>query len=303
MNRRQLLHCSAAFSAIGLSGGPFAFGKEHNTHAASDPTANTNPLTPPENGSIPVAFLISQGAVLIDFVGPWEVFREVSIPGRSSPIFSLFTVAETSTPVRASGGMQVTPDYTIATSPAPKILVIPAQSAAAPAVKDWIKKVTETTDVTMSVCNGAFVLASTGLLSGRPATAYHGSYSDLQHAFPDVDVKRGMRFVETGNIATSGGLSSGIDLAIRVVERYFGRAVAKQTAFTLEYQGEGWMHPESNAVYASMPAGTARDPICPVCGMAADRTIQSIYKGKTYYFCDNMCKSTFERSSSDFARS
>ncbi len=140
------------------------------------------------------------------------------------------------------------------------------------AFKDWIKKVTETTDVTMSDCNGAFVLASTGLLFGRPATAYHGSYSDLQHAFPDLDDKRGVRFVETGNLATSGGLSSGIDLTVRVVERYFGREVAKQTAFTLEYRGEGWMHPGSNAVYASMPVGKARDTEHTVLGMDAERS-------------------------------
>ena len=59
--------------------------------------------------------------------------------------------------------------------------------------------------------------------------------------FPDIDVKRGVRFVEGDHISTAGGLSSGIDLALRVVERYFGRDTAQATATYMEYQGKGWI--------------------------------------------------------------
>ena len=69
--------------------------------------------------------------------------------------------------------------------------------------------------------------------------------------FPDIHLKRGARFVEDGNLATAGGLSSGIDLALRVVERYFGREVAQKTAYDMEYQGQGWMNPDSNQTYAA----------------------------------------------------
>jgi transcriptional regulator GlxA family with amidase domain len=64
---------------------------------------------------------------------------------------------------------------------------------------------------------------------------------DLAKRFPDVRVERGLRFVDNGRIATAGGLTSGIDLALRVVERYFGRATAEQTAAYMEYQGKGWI--------------------------------------------------------------
>ena len=80
----------------------------------------------------------------------------------------------------------------------------------------------------------------------------------------------GARFVEDGNLATAGGLSSGIDLALRVVERYFGREVAQKTAYDLEYQGQGWMNPESNQLYATAPVSTAEHPLCAVCGMDVD---------------------------------
>ena len=95
----------------------------------------------------------------------------------------------------------------------------------------------------MSVCAGAFVLASTGLLAGKPATTHHSSYKSLAIQFPDIRVQPGARFVEFGNIATAGGLTSGIDLALHVVERYFGRKVAEDTAYLLEYQGTGWTDP------------------------------------------------------------
>ena len=71
--------------------------------------------------------------------------------------FRLYTVAETKKPIRTSGGMQIVPDYTIQNAPPPKVIVIPAQSQPSPAVLEWIRKSSKTTDVTMSVCTGAFV--------------------------------------------------------------------------------------------------------------------------------------------------
>lgn len=69
-------------------------------------------------------------------------------------------------------------------------------------------------------------------------------------AYSDVQMKRGARFVEYGNFASSGGPSSGIGLALHVVERYFGREVATATAYQMEYQGEAWKDANSNTVYA-----------------------------------------------------
>ena len=266
------------------------------------PAVIANPLKPPAQGSIPVAFLLSDGAVMIDFSGPWEVFQDVSIPGRADAAFSLYTVAATKNPIRASGGMKIVPDYTFANAPAPKILVIPAQSAPSAATKDWIRKVAKNADVVMSVCTGAFVLADTGLLSGKPATTHHSAYVRLASQFPDIQVKRGARFTESGNIATAGGLSSGIDLALRVVERYFGPQVARQTAFDMEYQGQGWMNPNSNAIYAQAFSRDENDLHCPVCRMAVDAKSapKSAYKGKNYYFCSQAHKQEFDAAPAKF---
>jgi len=100
---------------------------------------------------------------------------------------------------------------------------------------------------------------------------------------------------EGGTIATSGGLTSGMDLAMRVVERYYGRDVAKQTALSLEYQSTGWMYPQSNAQFARRPVSTAQHPFCAVCEMevASKSPLTSQYQGKTYYFCSESHKKEF----------
>lgn len=209
------------------------------------PTVAGDKLTPPAKGKIPVAFAISEGVTVIDFAGPWEVFQDVMVPDRGQEMdeqmpFQLFTVSEKIEALRGSAGLQLVPDYSFTTAPSPKIVVVPAQRGSE-ALHAWLRRVTETTDVTMSVCTGAFQLGKAGLLKGKSATTHHDFLDRFAKTFPDVDVKRGLRFVEGEKISTAGGLSSGIDLALRVVDRYFGRDVAQQTATYMEYQGKGWI--------------------------------------------------------------
>ena len=110
-------------------------------------------------------------------------------------------------------------------------------------MKAWLKKVAAdpNTDVIMSVCTGAFRLAGAGLLDGKPATTHHGYYDELAKDFPTVDVRRGLRFVRSDRrIFTAGGLTSGIDLALHVVDLYFGEPVAQATADWMEYRSAEW---------------------------------------------------------------
>jgi transcriptional regulator GlxA family with amidase domain len=297
-----LLKNAAAFGVLAAL--PFSTSKPALAAPQSSKAQDTNPdpLKPPAHGTIPVAFLISDGAVVIDFCGPWEVFQDVSVPGRMEDAFRLYTVAETTKPIRASAGLKIVPDYTIYNAPAPKVIVIPAQGKPSNAVIDWIRTSAKTADLTMSVCTGAFVLAKTGLLSGKSATTHHSAYKELALNYPDIQVKRGARFVENGNIATAGGLSSGMDLALRVVERYFGGEVAKQTAYQMEYQGQGWLNSQSNAEYAAVRVSTDSHPLCPVCEMDVDPATapKSVFKGKTYYMCSRDHKTQFDASPAKF---
>ncbi len=98
---------------------------------AEPKAAPTHALRPPATGPIDVAFLISNGATMIDFTGPWEVFQDVMLPERGSAHedqmpFHLFTVADGKEPVRVTGGMRIVPDYSVADAPAPRVIVVPA---------------------------------------------------------------------------------------------------------------------------------------------------------------------------------
>jgi transcriptional regulator GlxA family with amidase domain len=291
MNRRELLQRTTMFGLVSAFSVPRIF-----PNRAGFTPVDANPLKPPAQGRIPVAFVISEGAVIIDFCGPWEVFENVNVPDREGNPFRLYTVGPSSAPIHASSGMKIIPDYTFENAPAPKVIVIPAQNGSNDAMLNWIRKASKTTDLTMSVCTGAFVLAQTGLLGGRAATTHHGAFKTFATQFPEIRVKRGARFVEEGNLASAGGLSSGIDLALHVVERYFGRDVATQTAYQMEYQGQGWLNPDSNQVYAKAPVSTDQHPLCPVCDMEVDpkTSAKSIYAGKTYYFCMESHKAAFD---------
>jgi len=312
MNRRQLILSSTALGLSRLAtaqsttipsvGTPPGRQGEAGTPQVSSPGS---PLPVPATGSIPVAFLISDGAVVIDFCGPWEVFESARVVGRRDEAFSLYTVGETTRAITASGGMKIEPNYNFQNAPMPKVLVIPAQSGAGATALDWIRQVTNHTDLTMSVCTGAYVLARTGLLRGQSATTHHGSYADFAMQFPDVRMVRGARFVEAGNLATAGGLSSGIDLSLRVVERYFGRDVATQTAYYMEYQGVGWMDPNSNQPYRTRRTSTSAHPVCAVCDMDVDPATapRSVYREKTYYFCMPAHKVAFDKKPEQFLAS
>lgn len=122
MNRRDVLRVALATAALAATDG---------VHATSD---SSRPLEPPTNGKISVAFLISEGAQVIDFAGPWEVFQDTELPERGATTdeaapFDLFTVAETTKRIRATGGVQIIPDYDFRSAPQPKLIVVPAQSS------------------------------------------------------------------------------------------------------------------------------------------------------------------------------
>jgi transcriptional regulator GlxA family with amidase domain len=155
-------------------------------------------------------------------------------------------VSETVTPFRGSGGLMVVPDFSIAEAPQPDVIVVPHFLQPTPAsrktsgIHEWIKQAHTHAALTMSVCTGAFQLAKTGLLDGIPMTTNTLASDNFARSFPEIDLRRGPRFVEAGRIATAGGLSAGIDLGLRVVSRYFNENVAQQTANTMEYVGTGW---------------------------------------------------------------
>jgi transcriptional regulator GlxA family with amidase domain len=201
-----------------------------------------------------VAFLVSEGATLIDFAGPWEVFQDVMVDAAGKPVrdaaqlgpgstarhpFTLYTVGEKREPLRVSGGLTIVPDHTFADAPQPDVIVVGANRPSEAALA-WLRKASPQAGMTMSVCTGASLLARAGLLDGQRAATHYWFTEDFGKRWPKVEFVPGIRFAEGGRVASSAGLSAGIDLALRVVERTLGREVAQGTADFMEYQGEGW---------------------------------------------------------------
>lgn len=179
-----------------------------------------------------VGILLFEGVELLDFAGPAEVF----IVANHGNAFRVFTIAASDKPVRTMGGIRLLPDYAIAEAPPVDILVVPGgnMSNAGTATRKWIKESSEHAKVVMSVCMGAFLLADVGLLDNTEATTHRWGIEGLRRAAPACKVCEDRRVVESGKIVTTAGVTAGIDGALHLVEKFYGKKIAQWTA-------EEWM--------------------------------------------------------------
>ncbi len=180
----------------------------------------------------------------LDFVGPLETlknaaYHEAMQRGADDLAWEVFTVAATADHVATSSGMHVQPQYTFADHPAIDVLVVPGgdtrQAQNDPATLAWLRAVTANTQLTTSVCTGAFLLATIGLLDGRRATTHWSALDRLEERFPQIQVQRDTRWVDEGDIITAAGISAGIDMSLHVVDRLLGRPMAEEIAHVMEY--------------------------------------------------------------------
>ena len=238
MQRRAFL-AGAILGGVGIPTLGLGLAKAHGEDGTEADALPVRPLELPHDGVVQVAFVLGQHVNVIDTTGPWEVFQDAGAgTGGSSP-FGLFTVAETTQPVEATGGLTLVPHHDFASAPRPHVVVVPAHHPSSDE-KEWLRRAAERADVVMSVCTGAFVLGEAGLLDGRTATTHHEFFDEFESSFPSVTLVRGRRFVEDEGVATAAGLTSGIDLALRVVERYLGRPAAVATARYMEHESSRW---------------------------------------------------------------
>ena len=182
-----------------------------------------------------VAILLFDGVEIIDSMGPYEVFGAAG--------FDVYTVGAAKRPVTSAMGQTLVPRYALGEAPRADVLVVPGGGVGS-ALHDsstmaWVRTTAPGTRLTMSVCNGAFILASAGLLDGLSATTTAHNIARLREQYPRVHVVDDQRFVDNGRIITTGGLSAGIDGALHVVERLRGVGEAQQVALGEEYEWSG----------------------------------------------------------------
>ena len=189
-----------------------------------------------------VGILIFPDVELLDFAGPYEAFTAANYGGNSENWFDVFTVAEQAGELRARAGLRVTPDHTFESAPPIDILVVPGGQGTRrevnnPRLVEWIASTSGATELTTSVCTGAFLLAEAGVLAeGSQAPTHWASVERMQTTYPSVAVRQGVRFVDDGAVVSSAGVSAGIDMSLYVIERLCGRDVAAGSARLMEYE-------------------------------------------------------------------
>ncbi len=178
-----------------------------------------------------VAILVFTGCEVLDFSGPYEMFGAAGC--------DVYTVGATKDPVTTAMGLGVVPKYAFADAPRPDVLVIPGGGVGAAsrdeATLRYIREVSGRDSVTMSVCNGAFILANTGLLDGLAATTTDHNIPRLARQYPKIRVVSDRRYVDNGRIVATAGLSAGMDGALHVIARLFGTGYAEEVALGEEY--------------------------------------------------------------------
>lgn len=193
----------------------------------------------PRSGPVRVAFIVSDGTTLIDLAGPMQVFDQIQAPGVP---FQTFTVSQSRRPIKA-GSLTVVPDYTFADAPTADIVVVPAQSGDSPPYLDYLHRRAAGGSLMLSVCTGVSQFARAGLLDGLEATSHHDFIEALTNLYPKVHFLPDQPWVHSAaRIYTAGGETSGIELALHIVELYFDRGVAVKTARYMDYRGPAWQN-------------------------------------------------------------
>ncbi len=210
-----------------------------------------------------VAIVVFDGFDELDAIGPYEVFRHAANFGARVEV-ELVTLADADQ-VTASGGLRIQPHGRL--ERAPDIVLVPGggwndrapQGAWAEAERGDLPRVlTDLYDAgatIATVCTGGMVAAAAGLTNGRPATTHHTALDELRASGADVV---DARVVDDGDLVTAGGVTSGIDLALWLVEREFGRDIARTVAAEMEYSRSATVWRTASDVRALTSVTSAR---------------------------------------------
>jgi transcriptional regulator GlxA family with amidase domain len=194
--------------------------------------------------SLTVGVFVFEDVEELDVVGPWEVLGFWAAHVATAPV-RLITVGRKEGWVRCAKGLRLGVDHDLAAAPTLDVLIHPGGDGTRVLKKDsahldWLKQLHDQGVLLASVCTGSLVLAAAGLLKGRPATTHRDFAGKLAAIDDTIDVRASDRYVDDGDIVTSAGVSAGIDMAFRLVERLDSAEAAAEVR-----QGTQYDHPVS----------------------------------------------------------
>src|SRR5215211_5656074 len=185
-----------------------------------------------------IAFVLYPGLTAFDLVGPLQVISQLAV---THPEIQPVVVGERIEPMDTDAGVQMVPDKTFAEVPHPYALVVPGgtqptfKAMSNPAIRSYVRSAAETAEIVGSVCTGALILASVGLLEGRQATTHWAFYKILEQ-FGATYVRE--RWVEDGKFICSAGVSAGIDMALHLAARLTDEETSREVQYRLGYDPE-----------------------------------------------------------------
>ncbi|MFD3162530.1 DJ-1/PfpI family protein [Herpetosiphon sp. NSE202] len=183
-----------------------------------------------------IGILLFNDAEELDFIGPLEVFGMAS----NWVDLKVNTVAEQAQTVKARYGLKIQPDYGFADAPAFDVVLVPGGLGARTHARhnnlilDYLRHQRDRGWV-VSVCTGALVLSAAGLLDGQRATTHYTAF-DLLAENSQITVEREQRYIIAPPIASSAGVSAGIDLALALLETWFTPELRAQVAERIEWR-------------------------------------------------------------------
>lgn len=184
-----------------------------------------------DTAKVKVGILLFEQVQIIDFAAPYEVFGQAG--------FEVLTVSATGKAVTTAMGLKVSPDHSFTSLPKVDVILVPGGNVDAvmknQQVQNWLKSQHAQVNHLLSVCTGAQILAESGLLDGLQATTFHRQLRELAIDYPKITVLTDQRYVDSGKIITSAGLTSGIDAALYLVSKIKGLEAAKTVAMFIEY--------------------------------------------------------------------
>ena len=189
-----------------------------------------------------IAIVLFPGAEELDWAGPWEVLAGWAGAWPSDEV-QVFTVADTTDPIRCARGARVLADHTWDTAPAYDLMLWPGGPGVRAllgddAVRKRVRGAAEAGVVLTSVCTGALVLADAGVLDNRPATTYWSSFEHLAQLGTNIEPRPDDRFVDDGQVVTAAGVSAGIDMALHLVRRFSTLERAREVRRFIQYDPE-----------------------------------------------------------------
>lgn len=191
-----------------------------------------------------VGIVLFNDIEVLDFCGPFEVFSATRLneeERRTEPSpLEVSLIAEALFQITTTGGMKVMPHFSFENCPPIDILVVPGgwgtrKELNNPVMLEWLRQRAAEVETLTSVCTGSMLLGFAGLLDGLHATTHWRSLDWMRDSFPEVIVEYDQHVVADGRVFTSAGISAGIDMALKVVARYYGEGIAKATAAHMEY--------------------------------------------------------------------